>query len=79
MRNMAIWLGNLLLYIRHLYYPSESEAIYSICQHVTQERRVAIQCRKIGVHVRALPVRHLNKNSIAILRKSNLFILVLPA
>ena len=42
-------------------YPRKSKAIDTICQHVTEQRRVAIESWKVCMHIRTLPVSYLEK------------------
>ena len=42
-------------------YPRKSKAIDTICQHVTEKRRVAIESWKVCMHIRTLPVSYLEK------------------
>ena len=54
-------------------YPSESETVDAISQHVAQKRWVAVESWKVGVHVRALPVRHLLRKFYFIFSTKNWF------
>ena len=51
-------------------YPRKSKAIDTICQHVTEKRRVAIESWKVCMHIRTLPVSYLEKYIKKFFRKS---------
>lgn len=44
--------------LKSISYPCKSKAIYGIGKHVTEQRRERVECRKVSVHVRTLPVRY---------------------